>query len=231
MTTEKFQFVFIHGAGGTRSKWRLLAGHLDSDVSGDYVDLPGHGSNLGAVVHTVEEYATVIDSHVKSDVIVVGHSMGGLVGMELAAQNPHVRALALVASHYVLPVHPKILTELKAGVFPESLFYASYSKEINQELLAEEKTELEKVSKETTFLDYDACNSYVRGEETFRHLQIPVFSLYGEEDRLLPRNAREQLKVANSRVSTDVITGAGHYLMLERPQEVANALQSWARSL
>ena len=42
MTSSKLPFFFIHGAGGTKSKWRTL----DSirDIS-QFIDLPGHGEN------------------------------------------------------------------------------------------------------------------------------------------------------------------------------------------
>ena len=69
------------------------------------------------------------------DTIVVGHSMGGLIALELAGISDKVKGVVLVNSSYKLPVHPKIIQTLAEGTFPENLFRASYAKAANSELL------------------------------------------------------------------------------------------------
>ncbi|QSO49388.1 alpha/beta fold hydrolase [Alicyclobacillus mengziensis] len=216
-------FVFIHGAGGTQSKWRSIQSGMRG-YRASYVDLPGHGANALEPQASIEAYATGLSDTIQGDVIVVGHSMGGMIGIELAARNQHVKGLALVASHYALPVHDRILSQLKEGSFPESLFYASYRKPVNPQLLEQEKEEISLVPVETTYLDFRACNSYVNGREAIARLNIPILALYGADDRLLPVAAQDNLMQANTLASATSVTEAGHYVMLERPQDVVDAL-------
>ncbi len=219
------KFLLLHGAGGTRSKWRRL---LQTAVGPECVavDLPGHGSNHGPVPAAIADYAEMISSDLAEDVVVVGHSMGGLIGIELAAMNPRVQGLILVASHARLPVGESVLTNLQQGVFPDGLFYASYGKSVDPALLEEERAELGIVSSATAHTDFAACHAY-DGELTFSRLKIPILAVYGEQDRLLPKDAKERLWALNTRVISRDIPQCGHYIMLEQPEELAGALQGF----
>lgn len=226
-TPEQLAFLFIHGAGGTKSKWRSVQEKL-VHVDSESIDLPGHGSSQEGPLASIEAYAEWLNHSIQKDVVLVGHSMGGLIGIELAARNKHVKGLVLAASHYRLPVHVDILTKLSEGVFPESLFYASYSKQANPELLEQEKAEISLVPMQTTLLDYECCNRYSRGQEVFSRLDLPILALYGGGDRLLPRTAMEEVRTANPRAHTQVVADTGHYPMLEKPDEFVSDLLRFA---
>ncbi len=229
-TPEQITLLFIHGAGGTQSKWRKVHEQI-THVHSKFIDLPGHGTHQGRPAASIEEYAEMLNPAIDQDCIVVGHSMGGLIGIELAAKNGNVKGLVLTASHFSLPVHPTVISALAEGTFPERLFYASYSKKVNSELLEQEKIEISHVPIATTVTDYDCCNRYLGGLETLSNLNIPVLALYGEEDRLLPKTAKEDLLNANSHVQARVIEGSGHYIMLEKPEEFVSALLQFKDSI
>lgn len=230
MKTEQLPFLFLHGAGGTQSKWRLLREKLQS-TSHLYVDLPGRGAHPEANASTIGEYANSINKLISEDVIVVGHSMGGLIGIELALNNPHVKGLVLVASHFHLPVHPKILDSMKNGVFPNGLFYASYSKEADPLLLEQEKSEINFVSMERTHYDFNACNEYSTGNENISKLTIPLLGVYGEDDRMLPMDAADILLKVNSYAEVTTVGKCGHYIMVEQPQALLNILTQFRNKI
>lgn len=216
-------FLFIHGAGGTQKKWRRLLSSRVGERS-NAINLPGHGTDKGPALKSVPLYAKAIAATLTEDVVVVGHSMGGLVAAELSLLSPSVRGLVLVASHFELPVGEKLLQKLKAGQFPDSLFYASYSKTVEQSLLEEEKSEIFDNPIETTYQDYECCNRY-KGRDTFSRIKVPILAVYGEEDRLLPADARETLAKLNPRVHSRTVPGSGHYIMLEKPPDLAKELE------
>ncbi len=227
------RFLFIHGAGGTASKWRRTTSILGG-IPWQVVDLPGHGEARDAAAPdqvSIEWYAEALVSRIEEEVILVGHSMGGLISLELAARTPNVVGLVLAASHVRLPVHPKILDQLAQGTFPESLFHASYSKTVAPELLAEERQELTMNSSEVTLADFRSCDQYSQGAARLRQLNIPVLAIYGAEDRLLPPGAAEELRGICPRVQTVTIEGAGHYVMLEQPQVFVEAIVQFQESL
>ena len=58
------------------------------------IDLPGHGGATPSGAKSIEDYASFISNIIKeiniSDIHLCGHSMGGLVAMELAASNSKI---------------------------------------------------------------------------------------------------------------------------------------------
>ncbi|WP_047153807.1 alpha/beta fold hydrolase [Aneurinibacillus tyrosinisolvens] len=224
-------FLFIHGAAGSKDKFRGIEQKLEG-IPCLFVDLPGHGENAGeACCASIEEYAQWLNGHIgRQPVIVVGHSMGGMIGMELAAHNPYVKGLVLTASHYELPVHPKLLLQLVEGTFPASFFRASYGKNVNEDLLEEEQRQRNQVSMQVAHNDFSCCNDY-KGKASFAALKIPVLALYGSEDRLLPAGALENAKETLPDAQCEVIEGAGHYVMLENPEAFVQALLAFRKSI
>lgn len=223
-------FLFLHGAGGTKSKWRRQKAFFQDDGA-IYLDLPGHGANKEPQKTTIESYADWVARTITDDVIVVGHSMGGLIGIELAATSSKVKGLILTASHYEMPVHPNVLAKLAEGVFPESFFYASYSKQAPEALIAEEKEEQKLNPVSVRKVDLEACDQYKEGKNRISALQKPVLAVYGVEDRLVPKDAEEKLLAANPNVETKTITAAGHYVMLERPDEYNDAIVEFQHNI
>lgn len=216
--------LFIHGAGGTKSKWRSVEPFF-TDYTYQSINLPGHGDDSSEVALTIEENASLIEQYIKDDTIIVGHSMGGLVGLELASRNNKVKGLVLAASSFELPVHHSILDSLEEGVFPNSLFYASYSKEVDETLLAEEKKEKESTPVDISRIDFRACNDYKEGESKLESLKIPIAAIYGNEDRLIPSGIGEKLQVVNKNVKVFEIEKSGHFPILEKAEAFSKALQ------
>ncbi len=221
-------FLFIHGAGGTKNKWRTLSS-LENESS--FIDLPGHGTNKSTQCETIEEYAVELSKEITKDCIVVGHSMGGLIAIELVALNRNVKGIVLAASSYSLPVHPNIIASLEEGKFPDFLFRASYAKEANPQLIEEEEQELATSPPDIAKKDFQACDRYKNGEATLRKLEIPILALLGDEDRLIPPDTTEKLQALNDNIEITIIEGAGHYIALEKPELVERELLKFKASV
>lgn len=227
---NKLRLLFIHGAGGTKSKWREVIECLEADVH-EAIDLPGHGSNVYNVISSIQDHAAFIDQSITEDTIVVGHSMGGLIGLELAARNKKVKGLVLAASFYELPVHPKLLSKLEVGEGFDTIFKASYADRTDEKLLDEERKEIELVSKEVTYADFKACDQYQEGQSVLSYLPIPVCAILGKEDKLVPPDTSDRLKELKPEMKIVEIENAGHYVMLEKPKEFAQELLNFAKEV
>lgn len=219
---KDLKLLFLHGAGGTKSKWRKLKVELDhTDIMYSIVDLPGHGEDENEVPERIEEFAAQINEEINSNVIIIGHSMGGLIGIEVAATNENVKGLVLINSHYQLPVHPKVLEKLSSEApFPESFFRASYGQAVDPILLEEERNELHYNSKATIVKDFTSCATYKNGKSQVSRLNIPLLAVYSSEDQLIPKTAEEELLEVAKKLAIAKIDGAGHYLILEKSEEL-----------
>ncbi|HET7735744.1 MAG TPA: alpha/beta hydrolase [Nocardioidaceae bacterium] len=74
--------LYLHGLGATGDVWRGYAGLCP--------DLPGHGSMSWDPPYTFERHAHAVAHLLTSPAPVVGHSMGGVVGLALAAMHPEL---------------------------------------------------------------------------------------------------------------------------------------------
>lgn len=104
----KAAVMFIHGIVGTPDHFRNMV-PLEASVPEHWsvynLRLPGHGGNVGDFAHSSmcewkrhvwEAFAELAKDHEK--VILVGHSMGTLFALQLAAENPEkVAGLFLLA--------------------------------------------------------------------------------------------------------------------------------------
>ncbi|MEL6532906.1 MAG: alpha/beta hydrolase [Pseudomonadota bacterium] len=83
------QRVYLHGAG--------LAGASWGEVAGMTPDLPGHNGRARAAA-TAADFARALAPDIPEDAVLIGHSLGGMVAMALAAEFPvKVRGLVLVS--------------------------------------------------------------------------------------------------------------------------------------
>ncbi|WP_243225854.1 alpha/beta fold hydrolase [Microbacterium sp. CIAB417] len=88
----KPRVVLVHGIRTSRTMWRGQLAHLASRrVEAEAVDLPGHGTRIDEPFTLTEAFAT-IDRAVRTaaadaPVLLVGHSMGGLLSVAYAGQE------------------------------------------------------------------------------------------------------------------------------------------------
>ncbi|WAA64671.1 alpha/beta fold hydrolase [Microbacterium oxydans] len=103
------QIVLVHGIRTSSTMWRAQLSYLDAHgYASTAVDLPGHGTRM-AEDFTLHEALHTIDVAVRAaaehgPVVLVGHSMGGLLCLAYVggAQQPPVAAL-IAASCTSLP--------------------------------------------------------------------------------------------------------------------------------
>lgn len=97
------QVVFVHGIRTSSTMWRSQVEHVQELGAGvQAVDLPGHGTRM-AETFTLDGALATIDEAVRAaskrgPVLLVGHSMGGLLSTAYAATDPAPPVSGLVAA-------------------------------------------------------------------------------------------------------------------------------------
>ncbi|MCM3780611.1 alpha/beta fold hydrolase [Microbacterium hydrocarbonoxydans] len=103
------QIVLVHGIRTSATMWRSQLAYLEeAGIPAVAVDLPGHGTRMAEdftlheALHTID--AAVRDAAARGPVLLVGHSMGGLLCLAYVggAEKPPVAAL-VAASCTALP--------------------------------------------------------------------------------------------------------------------------------
>jgi esterase len=108
--------VILHGLFGSGDNWNTVAKVLANDFTVYTVDLPNHGRsdhteqmNYPAMA---EEVAEFMDQLGLAQAMVMGHSMGGKVAMQLALSDPD-RISRLI----VVDISPKAYQHRHTGIF------------------------------------------------------------------------------------------------------------------
>jgi pimeloyl-ACP methyl ester carboxylesterase len=87
--------VLLHGLGGTAELWRGVEALLPGIWPGGWVavDLPGHGRSDPAASYAFDAQADLVAAALPSDrdLVLLGHSMGGMVALAMAGTHPTVR--------------------------------------------------------------------------------------------------------------------------------------------
>ena len=97
------QVVLVHGIRTSASMWRAQVAYLtEHGVPANAVDLPGHGTRMAETFTLDGAFATideaVRDAATRGPVLLVGHSMGGLLATEYAGQEERPPLAGLVGA-------------------------------------------------------------------------------------------------------------------------------------
>jgi pimeloyl-ACP methyl ester carboxylesterase len=222
------RLVFIHGAGGTHRVWRYQTLAFPGSVA---LDLPGHPRGLG--YNTISEYARfvteVINQRGLASVVLVGHSMGGAITIEIALSHPRfLTAVVLIGSGARLRVTPIIKDELTRDYAHAAEIIAqwAYSPKSDAKLRKASIQELLEVPAEVTYGDFQACEDFDKMNEIDR-IDLPTLIVCGEDDVLTPVKYSQYMKERIRNARMIIIPDAGHSLMLEKPDELNDALRSF----
>jgi pimeloyl-ACP methyl ester carboxylesterase len=92
--------VLLHGLGATGDVWKRWRPFLGRRWPGRWLapDLPGHGGSPPLAAYTFDDFAAAITSIVEpgARTVVLGHSLGGVVGLALASGRFGVPVQAVI---------------------------------------------------------------------------------------------------------------------------------------
>ena len=209
-------FALIHGGGGTSWDWHLVSSELREQGHDPVsVDLPSEDDSAGW-----RDYADAVVQAVadRTDLVVVGHSLGGFTAPLVCARVP-AQLLVLVAA--MIPSPGELFADwwTNAGYEEsgyEDVFYHDVPRALAAEAKRRERGEDSKVLQEPWPLE--------------AWPDVPTRYLLCRDDRLFPaawarRHARERLDLM-----ADEMDG-GHYIALSRPRELAGRLAAYAGSV
>jgi pimeloyl-ACP methyl ester carboxylesterase len=238
--------IFIHGLSGCWQNWLENIPHFARDHRVIAVDLPGFGqSEMPAEDISISGYADAIDALMSELEIetaqIVGNSMGGFIGAELAIQYPaRLERLVLVAAaglsiEYIRTVRTQGLRHRAENVAFFSLgWIASRSHQVAARprlrhalmlLVAAHPARLpgplafEQVNGSGKPGFSDALEAMCRYplRDRLEKIACPTLIIWGDKDRLVPLRDASVFEELISDARKVVYDDTGHLPQMERP--------------
>lgn len=228
--------LLVHGAGGSSRHWLPMLSQLNADIFPVAVDLPGHGETSGTALHDFKAVAEFLDSFltalkIKQPIYYVGHSLGGLIGLQFALNYPQrVKQLVVMATSAKIKLHPDFLTSALSGEWDLATLRQSFAPEVPEPSKNLVLNEFKHTRLDSAADDFMGVSQVDLGDEV-ASLQIPTLIITGSDDVIIsPRKGillRKQ--IPDARLVN--IPGAGHYLQVEEPGKVAQVIEEFLLSV
>lgn len=222
--------LFIHGAGCTGEVFEAqLRAFADSSAP----NLPGH--LCPGEPASIAEFADAVSAAAESSderVVLCGHSMGGAITLEAALRKPAWLAGAIViGSGARMAVAPAFLDGLEHDFENTARTLAGYFfADASVERIEQALEVMRRVGHAQTLRDFRACNAFdVR--DRVQDVAVPLLALTGEQDRMMPPKSAESLSSRVPGAQARIVSGAGHFVMAERPAETNQAIEAFLAGL
>jgi pimeloyl-ACP methyl ester carboxylesterase len=211
--------VLVHGLSGSSRWWRRNIGTLTPHRRVYMVDLIGFGASRARHPFVLAEAAGYLiqwlDQLELERVSLVGHSMGGLIAAELAADVPgRVERLVLV-DPAALPLNPRLAIHALSLLHELRTISPSFLPVLLADTLRAGPLTMWRAARALMLADLRPKLAQIRA---------PTLVIWGERDALVPLAFAQQLSEHLRYEQLVVIKGAGHVPMWDRPQEFNRVL-------
>lgn len=235
--------VLLHGFCEDATLWSPLLPAW-SDMPVVMMDLPGFGASDQPHEPTVAAYADAVEQALDAlqidRCVLLGHSLGGYVALEFAAQ--HAKRLAgfgLFHSHPYADTDERktarqrgieMLQSGKRDLYVSQLFpnlFAPAFMQAHPEVLAAVTEQGKKQSAAGIIAGLQAMVSRRDHQDTLRAARCPVLFVLGETDGLVPLDAGWKSALLPDSAQVVVLPGVAHMGMYEAPETCAERVATF----
>ncbi|MEW6298037.1 MAG: alpha/beta fold hydrolase [Thermodesulfobacteriota bacterium] len=225
-------FLYLHGAGSNGHFGHKMLDLLAARHSPLAFDYPGHGRSSGTEsLKSVAAYSDFAYAFWKKlglrPAVLVGHSMGGAIAMDLALRHPDMvdgLVLMCTAAKFNIP-DERLQTwrQVMLGRMPQPFTKESCSPKTPMNIVQEGWAEQVKTDPRVRYFDLVACKE-VDLTGRLGDIRTPTLVLAGQDDVTTPVAQSEELWDRIPGAKLAVIPEAGHWLPIEKPHEACDAI-------
>ncbi|MFM7025476.1 MAG: alpha/beta fold hydrolase [Limnohabitans sp.] len=240
--------VFLHGIGGRASGWApIQQACADAGYSSLAWDMPGYGESPTIDPYTfdglADALAALLDAQGLAQAVLVGHSLGGMVALQMWARHPlRVAGFVLAASspafghgsgdfqqafiaQRLAPLQAgRSMADVAAGLIP-TMVAPGYT----GPGLAQAKACMGSI---TPAAYQAALGALVQFEQraALPTITVPTLCIAGEHDRTAAPGVVQRMADKIPNAQCQCLTGVGHLLPFEQPGRFVDALLPFLRS-
>jgi len=187
----------------------------------------------------ISDLAADVLSHAPPKFCLVGHSMGGIVAMEICAQDPkRIEKLVLIDTNPLaeleevkLKREPQISDALSGkliNVIRDEMKPNYLASSENQDIILNICMEMALSLGPRVFINQSrALQGRSDQQNNLKVLDMPVLIMCGSEDKLCSIEKHELMHNMISNSKLEVIKNAGHLPTLEQPEKTTEVLKTW----
>jgi len=237
--------LLLHGFLESKAIWDDFTKILQKEFTVIAIDLPGHGeSEILAETHSMQLMAEAVKEVLKAEnivqIVIAGHSMGGYVALQFAADNEDmVRGLVLFHSHSnadsdearenrrrTIDIVKKNRHKFIMQFIPD-LF--------DQDHVDDYSEAIQKLQEMAGLMTPEAIIAALSGMrdrpgqlQYMTNTKIPVLSILGKQDSRMPYKQLMEQAVAPSQSEILLLDSVGHMGFIEAPGKTLQALKHFA---
>lgn len=218
--------LILHGWGQSLENWRIVAKNLNSKYRVILLDLPGFGSSSfpGDNYHTAD-YSEFVSKFINkldlSNLILIGHSLGGKIAIKNSATNLKIKDLFLISPS---GINDKgFVAKIKIFIINIFKFFTSWlPKKIKDKLInifaSSDYSRAGRMRK----IFKNVVDEKVIDEA--KKIIIPTVIIWGENDQEVDFKTSKILKSLIKNSTLRVLWGLGHSPNIESPKKLTNLL-------
>jgi len=240
---EGLPLIFLHGFNENSHVWDLIIPTISKQYKTIIIDLPGFGKSplpsplslhyMANAVHRIIEELNLVKP------IIVGHSMGGYVCLELAQHYPNLMSgSALFQSTAIADTSEKKENRIKTLDFlhknPVESFYKVFipslfaPQNLKSDLLNFTQNIINQTAKESVIAGTGAMLQRTNKSDVLINSSIPWLFVAGKYDQLIPTEQMALQASYCSRAMFEILFNSGHMGMLEESEKSSEIILKFA---
>jgi pimeloyl-ACP methyl ester carboxylesterase len=241
--------VGIHGFGGDKETWLLMAAQLPHSQPVYFLDLPGHGESATPTSPTgirrhAEAVLRMMDAEGIANAVMCGNSMGGGVSLRLAHSWPDRVAGFVLLDSIGNDIHQNaVAIDWMNGdnpLIPGINDVEAFMKTISERPLPVPKAVIRYVTTKRAlaadklrilYRDFISQNGEQGVPSDLSNINKPALIIHGEQDRVIDKRVAQSLAQQIKGAELQIMRGVGHAPQLEAPKATAKLVAKFLQQM
>lgn len=225
--------LFIHGAGGISDSLLELALHF-KEYNCILVDLLGHGESTEEIPNSVTGYVDALENFITSekqlfgeDVTCIGHSMGGMITLNLAIRKvPVIRQIVILNSSARFSLDQKFMDKIHNGILDKLYLFKASGSYFHPRTYKFFFSSLKTLSDQVMIKDFSLIENFdLKAQIT--DIAIPALIVTGEKEILATKEDAEFLHANIKGSELEIMPKLAHLLPIIAHEKLADRIRKF----